>query len=433
MSEIALSDREERANTLDATKQQNISPLFLFLLALASFTMWMGLIPLTQTIIPTHISNLFSDPALATEKYRNTSLLQALGGLSAMLVYPLVGALSDRIYTRFGRRKPWIVGGVLGAALMLVLLANAPGFWLLALCWIGFCFCANTTQSSLFTLLPDKVPVQQRAKVAAIFGLMAPLGIIAGTALAGILTKNLGKDAFRITYYVIAAVELIGVLLFATQLHEERPEHESTRFNFLHFIGSFWVDPRKYPDFARAWWGRVLFILGYATVQNYLLFYLQDNHFFKGAQANAGVATFQAISTVGLLIGSFGTGYLSDRLLRRKPFAVLAGVLVTAGLILVALVPPWPLVCVGAFCLGMGFGIYSATEVALGTQVLTSVKSHGKDMGVLALGGNIPQTVAPIYAQAVITNTHNYTLLFGLAALPPLLSSFLITRIKGVK
>ncbi len=425
MSDITLSTNEEQREVELQTPTQPVSILFLVFLSLASFVMWMGLIPLTQTIIPLHVSTLYSNAA----RYSPTSLLQAFGGLSAIIVYPLVGALSDRTYTRFGRRKPWIVGGAIGAAIMLVVIANSYAFLPLAISWVVFCFCATAAQSSIFTLLPDKVPVNQRARASALLGLMAPLGIVAGTILAG----TLGRGAFRLTYYVIAVLEVGGVLLFASQLHEDKPNHESPPFHFWRFVASFWIDPRRYPDFARVWWARILFILGYATLQNYLLFFLQDSGLFPGRQATFAVANFQVISTVALLLGSFSTAYLSDRWMRRKPFAITAGIFVTGALLLVAFFPNVVLVYTSAFFFGLGFGIYASTEVALGTQVLTSNKSHGKDMGVLSLGGNIPQTIAPLYASTVITATHNYTLLFGLASIPPILSSLLVMGIKRAK
>src|SRR5512137_785830 len=84
-------------------------------------------------------SSNIQDPPLMTFKVRqlapdfpNTALgiLGFIGLLVAMVVQPIVGVFSDRAHTKWGRRLPFLVGGVVLIAISLFLLASAPTLWL---------------------------------------------------------------------------------------------------------------------------------------------------------------------------------------------------------------------------------------------------------------------------------------------------------------
>src|SRR5260370_19838303 len=64
------------------------------------------------------------NPRLVPEDAKNTALavLETLGLLVALVVQPTSGALSDRMWGRFGRRRPLIVAGVAVAAVALLLM-----------------------------------------------------------------------------------------------------------------------------------------------------------------------------------------------------------------------------------------------------------------------------------------------------------------------
>ncbi len=59
-------------------------------------------------------------------KGRGVGLILAFGALISMVAAPFFGAYSDRIHTRWGRRRPFIVVGVLMNLIGLVALAYIP-------------------------------------------------------------------------------------------------------------------------------------------------------------------------------------------------------------------------------------------------------------------------------------------------------------------
>ena len=77
-------------------------------------------------------------------EFKGTTLGQilAIGALASMIVAPLCGAWSDRVRTRWGRRKPFVVVGTIGNVLGLLALAFIPSApsalvpYILAFIWI---------------------------------------------------------------------------------------------------------------------------------------------------------------------------------------------------------------------------------------------------------------------------------------------------------
>lgn len=48
-----------------------------------------------------------------------------VGPLSGLIVAPIVGTLSDRCTSKFGRRRPFILGGLIGTLLGMIVFSNA--------------------------------------------------------------------------------------------------------------------------------------------------------------------------------------------------------------------------------------------------------------------------------------------------------------------
>ena len=89
------------------------------------------------------------------------------------------------------------------------------------------------------------------------------------------------------------------------------------------FAGSFWISPRRYPDFAWAWLTRFLVNLGNSLGTLLLYFYLQDAVGFDDPET--GVFVLTAVYAVFIVASTVIFGLWSDRLGRRRVFVVVSG------------------------------------------------------------------------------------------------------------
>lgn len=399
-----------------------VSAGFQFLLSLANLVVWLSILPISQILLPTQVAALD-----AANKFSNLSIAVAIGVLAAVITNPIAGALSDRTTSRLGRRRPWFIAGTLLSIAALALMANASSFIALVLCWAIFHVAANAILAALSAVVPDQVPVRQRATVSAFVSLSLPLGAVIGALL---VTRVVNST--QLSYFVFIGILLVVMVLLVLVIPDKPlPKDAAPRFNLGAFLAGFWVNPVKYPDFGWAWLTRFLVYLGYFISLGYLLYFLQDAvHYQKAAQ---GVTTFQVILTGTLLIASVISGILSDKFQRRKIFVIGASVVIVLAFLILAFFQTWPAVEAAAAVLGIGFGAYLGVDIALITQVLPSASARGKDLGVINIANALPQVVGSAVAALVINSFHSYTLLFVFAAILASLGAVLIQRIKSVR
>jgi len=305
-------------------------------------------------------------------------------------------------------------------------MANATSFLALVIWWGLFHIAANMVLAALSAVIPDQVPVRQRATVSAFVSLSLPVG-----SLIGIILVTRAIKSTPLAYATFIGVLLVIMAVFLLLLRDvPLPKGSVPRFKLGSFLASFWVNPIQYPDFAWAWVTRLLVYLSYFLALGYLLYFLQDSVHYQNA--SQGVASFQMILTGTLLVASIITGVFSDRLQRRKVFVMGASFLITLSFLILAFSPTWPAVMAAAAVLGFGFGGYLGVDLALITQVLPLASARGKDLGVINIANTLPQAVGAALAALVINTFHSYTLLFVLAAILASLGAVLIQRVKSV-
>ncbi|WP_327350881.1 MFS transporter [Streptomyces sp. NBC_01304] len=390
-------------------------------LSLATLAVFMAFLTPIQILLPLQLEHI--DPH---DKNDALSLVTGLGALVAVLANPLAGAWSDRTTSRFGRRRPWIVGGALAGAAGLLVTASQHTVAGVAVGWCLAQAGLNAMLAGVTTPIADRVPLAQRAQVSGWTGLMQSFGLVLGALITTLLITGVSSG-----YGILAVLTVALALPFALRRFEPPlPRALRPAFDARVFARSLWVSPRLHPDFGWAWLTRFLINLGNALGTLYLFYFLADavHHDDPGT----GVLILTVVYTLCAALTAIPVGVLSDRVGRRKVFVVLCSVVMAAAALLLALLHTWSSALVAAAVLGAGYGIYLAVDQALVTQVLPKAADRAKDLGVINIANSGPQVLAPALASPVIGHLGGYTGLYVTAALVILVGGFLVHRIRGV-
>src|SRR6202007_1774685 len=106
-----------------------------------------------------------------------------------MAIPPIVGAISDRLSTPFGRRRPVMIGATLLTLPGLLILATANTYpqIIVGYGWVQFFF--NAAGAAFAGIIPDVVPAQDFGRASGFLATMVQLGsgagLFANTTLAG--------------------------------------------------------------------------------------------------------------------------------------------------------------------------------------------------------------------------------------------------------
>jgi MFS family permease len=350
-------------------------------------------------------------------------LVTGVGAAVSVFANPAFGAISDRTTSRYGRRVPWVVAGAVGGAIGLGILSGAHVIALMLIGWCLMQLCGNALLAAATAVIPDRVPVAQRGVVGGWVAISQVLGALVGTALAAAF------NSFTLGYVACAVFLLLSVVPYLLRSGDatltERPA-----FVFGEFVKSFWISPRRYPDFGWAWLTRFLFNVGNALGTLYLFFYLQDE--VGVTDPDTGVLILTAIYSLCVLVTAITFGRWSDRSARRKVFVTASGWVMAAAGVVLATLPTWPGAILGAIILGAGFGVYLSVDFALLTEVLPSARNRGKDLGVINIANSLPQVLAPAIAAPIVKHLGGYPVLYLLASAVTLLAGVLVTRIRSV-
>ena len=100
----------------------------------------------------------------------NLAVVAGVGALLAMVGNPFFGKMSDRTSSSWGMRRPWMVIGLVGGSLGILIVALAPAMPVVLVGWCIAQLFFNALLAAMVAVLPDQVPGAQRGLVSGILG-----------------------------------------------------------------------------------------------------------------------------------------------------------------------------------------------------------------------------------------------------------------------
>ncbi|MEV6342568.1 MFS transporter [Actinoplanes sp. NPDC051851] len=396
-------------------------------LVLAAFGLYFA--SLTPQIVTLAVRVNEIDPAGKTTALSAVILIGAIMSIGSL---PLFGALSDRTRSRWGRRRPWLVGGAVTALLGLIVAGSVPSIPGVAAGWALGSLGASAAFSGFLPLIPEFVPDRLRARLSGLIGFVVAISVVSGVFLG---SKLIHQQLIMLALPGVVAV--LAVLFLARVISRvDRPvETTYPGFGVREFFGSYWIRTNGNRDFAWNWISRFLVGLAYVGVQTYATFYLTDTVGLNIDDATAEYATFTAVSTPVSVVFFLLSGFLSDRLGRRKAFVGVGAVILAAGLLVAALTQSLNGFLAGWIILSIGQAIYLTVDIAIAAEVVPDQAHAGKAMGVYQVATLLPNVGAPIIAVTVLaaSGSSNYPAFFAVLALLGILSAITILFVRRIR
>ena len=169
------------------------------------------------------------------------SFFWILPPLMGILVQPIVGTLSDRTWTRFGRRIPYLFVGAAAAVAVMCLLPNAGSFGMAVGTALIFGLFAlmlldtsiNMAMQPFKMLVGDMVNEKQKAKAYSIQSFLCNAGsvvgflfpyIFAAIGLSNVAAEGVVPDTVIWSFYIGAAILIICVIYTTLKVKEWNPQ-----------------------------------------------------------------------------------------------------------------------------------------------------------------------------------------------------------------
>jgi MFS family permease len=358
------------------------------------------------------------------------ALVTGVGSLLAMVANPFFGRMSDRTWSRWGMRRPWMVIGLLAGSVGVLTVALAPTIAVVLVGWCTAQLFFNALLAALVAVLPDQVPPAQRGLVAGVLGVCLPIASVSGTFVVQLFTGN------ELAMFLMpCAIGGFLILLFAVTLKDRRlTKADTVTWSLREFANAFYVNPRKSPDFAWAFASRFLLLLAYAFVTTYQAYYLLDKIGSREADVPQQIFLGTVAQSAAVVAASLIFGKLSDRTGRRKIFVVTASIVYGMAMFVVAVASTFNGFLVGIAISGLGFGMYTAVDLALVADVLPDKDNAARDLGVFNIAAALPFSLAPAIAPAILAiGSGNYGVLYTVAGVCALIGAVAILPVKRVR
>ncbi|MBB3113902.1 MFS family permease [Paenibacillus phyllosphaerae] len=337
------------------------------------------------------------DPDGYTSSY---GLVSGVGAFFALIGNPLGGALSDRTNIAFGRRRTWMLIGPIIGSLALLWVGLATEIWQIVIGWSIAQLFFNFGMAAYTALIPDQVEESKQGTVSGVLGLMMPVAMAIGMVLMMVMTDVPSE----VKWSLLAICGIIGPIISAFIIKDGRIEvvqQPKSHISLGEKLSKIYPSPRKYPEFTWAIASKFLLMMGYCS-SLYLTVMLVNRMGFTEAEATTSVGVINIIAMVGMALTSVFGGVLSDKFGKQKPFLYGSAAIMVVGILMYAFIPQYAVYVIASAVIGLGYGCFSAVDMALVSRILPRKEDAAKDFGLMNVANALPQSIVPAIAPVLL-------------------------------
>ncbi len=185
------------------------------------------------------------------------------------------------------------------------------------------------------------------------------------------------------------------------------------------------------------WWviSRLFFLTAIGSIQGFAYFFLRDIIQIPDSRTATMTSILLAAVALFLIPSALVGGYLSDRMGRRK-LAGLSGLIAAGGTLVLLSARDFPLVLIGGCIIGLGTGLFYASNWALGTDLVPKQEA-GRYLGISNLAGAGAGIIGVGIGGPIADSINSlrpdlgYLIIFAIYAGLFLLSTLSLSQIRG--
>ena len=332
-------------------------------------------------------------------------LLSSTRSIEGAIIQPTVGTISDRIWTRIGRRRPFIVIGIPVSAIFLVVAASSGDLVPLAIAIVLFSVFFNAALDPYTALLPDITPVRQRGLVS---GVSTGIQLASQVAFLFLIFLVSGNGVPAWTYLVVAAAMIIGFAVTVGGVRERRDLAEVSEHLGL---GAYARALAEHTQAMRYLGTILVYQFGFSAVLPYLGLFIQQDI----GQTEQTAFILQAATLLITAVAAVAFGRVADARGTKMVMLIGWGLLAVAavgGTVITTLAETVAVVLVA----GIGNGAATAVKWPLLTTLIPPHRS-GVFAGLMAAADSIAIPLSVVVAAELFLPRVGYRGVFALLAI----------------
>lgn len=337
-----------------------------------------------------------------------SGLILSVGGVAGVIAGPIAGMLSDRTSSRWGRRRPWAIGGSVLTAVSLLLTGAASEPLTVGAAWIGVSVGIAVVSAALTAMIADQVFVQ-RGTASALVSSAQAVGIVVGVGAVVLLGLGIGASYVVLAGFILVVGVGTALVLPDPQSRWTRSAERRTwrtRLGVIRDRNFMWVLA-----------SRLTVNIGNALGTALLLFFLLYGVGSPAESAEDDLLVLIVIYTIFVVAASLVAGSISDRTGRRKPIVIIAALIQALSAVMILISPTFIGTAIAAGVMGVGYGAYMAVSLALATDLLPRVEDHARDLGIVNVSASLGQLLGPLIGAGLVALVGGFWLLFLVAGI----------------
>ncbi len=365
-------------------------------------------------------------------------IVLAVEGLMGLIVPPLIGWYSDRIFTRHGRRKPFILtGGFLaGLSLFLAYVTYVNG-WIfeMFIFFISFFYFSMHLYTAPFrALMPDLIESGHRGKASGIITLFEVTGNLVGFILGALLWEINPLYTYLMGLILIP---LASVLTYAVVKEEELEEERLNKVldeGILEYAKKMFheLDTIRFYTAQTLWW------MGFEFIAMFFIGIAAQILLGSASKENIKEITSTAVILMGIfniaaVFTALPGGLIYDKI-GRKVAIIIGDVVFGASILAGVLAHTYMQILIILVVAGLGWGILLSASYPVIGDLLSKFRRgefNGRYYGVFEASRSIPILLGGwIGGIVVVLAGHNYVSLFPASAIAVFLALPLIWGMK---